>query len=134
MADNSSPDYKSLFLQAEERQKQAEERQKQEEERRKLAEERRKLAEDEGKQEKERRERIEERTRQTTFIEFLRHCHNLLSLPLRVETLSRSTTGTIPLPSEKYCPLRLEPWLDYADQQREIYASVCNYLQPAEEA
>jgi hypothetical protein len=35
MADNNSPDYKTLFLQAEKRREEAEERQKQEEERRK---------------------------------------------------------------------------------------------------
>lgn len=47
MAENSSPDYKSLFLQAETRRKEAEEREKQ-------AEERQKQAEDQGRREKER--------------------------------------------------------------------------------
>ena len=87
MAANSSPDYKSLYLQEQERRKQAE---------------------DEGRQEKERREQAEERTRPTTFVEFLRHSHDLLSRPLRVETPSRSTTGKIPLPTGKYYPTRLE--------------------------
>lgn len=134
MADNSSPDYKSLFLKAEKRRKEAEERRKQEEDRRKQAE-------DEGRREKERREQAEdegrqerERNRRTAFVELLRHCHNLLSRPLRVETASRSTTGTIPLPTGKYCPTRLEPWTDCPAQQQEIYNSVCNYFQPAEEA
>ncbi|KAL4749602.1 hypothetical protein BDW72DRAFT_214014 [Aspergillus terricola var. indicus] len=87
MADNSTPDYKSLFLQEEER---------------------RKRAEDEGRRERERREQAEERTRQTTFMELMRYSHDLLSRPLRVETPSRSTTGKIPLPKGKYCPTRLE--------------------------
>jgi multidrug efflux pump subunit AcrA (membrane-fusion protein) len=143
MADNNSPDYKALFLQAEKRRKEAEEQQRQAEERQKQAEdegrrekrrreqeeERRKQAEDEGRQEKERREQAEERTRPTTFVEFLRHSHNLLSRPLRVETPSRSTTGKIPLPTGKYCPTRLEHWTDCSAQQLELYKSVYSYIQ-----
>lgn len=119
MADNGYPDYKSLFLQAEERLKQEEERRKQEEERRKQAEE-------EG-----RRER--ERNRQTTLDEFICHCHDLLSRPLRVEFPSRSTTGTIPLPTGKYCPTQLRSWTDCPAQQQEVYNSVYRYLQPSTE-
>jgi hypothetical protein len=48
MADNSSPDYKSLFLQAEDRRKQVEDEGRREKERREQAE-------DEGRKEKERR-------------------------------------------------------------------------------
>jgi hypothetical protein len=157
MAGNDSPDYKSLFLQAEKRrkeaeeqQKQAEERQKQEEERRKQeeerrkqaeerqkhaeerqkqAEERQKQAEDEGRQEKERREQLQELSRPTTFVEFLRHSHDLLSRPLRVETPSRSTTGKIPLPTGKYCPTRLKHWTDCTALQSELFSSVYSYFQ-----
>ncbi|KAL4780135.1 hypothetical protein BJX76DRAFT_351242 [Aspergillus varians] len=111
MSGSSSPDYKALFLKAEEERKQAEERQRQAEER-------------------ERQER--ERNRPTTFGEFIRHCHDLLWRPLRAEAPSRSTTGTIPPPTGKYCPIRLRPWTDCAARQREIYASVCRYLQPTE--
>ncbi|EPS26535.1 hypothetical protein PDE_01472 [Penicillium oxalicum 114-2] len=57
MADNSSPDYKSLFLQEEERRKHAEDEGRREKERRELAESR--------------RNQIEERTRRTTFPEFI---------------------------------------------------------------
>ncbi|KAL4994947.1 hypothetical protein BDV10DRAFT_142818 [Aspergillus recurvatus] len=99
MADNSSPDYKSLFLQAEKR-----------------------------------REQIEERARRTTFLEFLHHCHNLLSRPLKVATPSRSTTGTIPLPKGKHCPTRLRPWTDCIRQQQAIYDRVCTYLQSTDES
>ncbi|KAL5000502.1 hypothetical protein BDV10DRAFT_162155 [Aspergillus recurvatus] len=142
MADNSTPDYESLFRQAEEerkqaegrqkqaeeRQKQAEERQKQAEERQKQAEERQKQAEDERRREKERWEQAEERTRQTTLLELMRYSHNLLSRPLRVETPSRSTSGKIPLPTGKYCPTRLEYWTDCQTQLSEIYTSVCRYF------
>ena len=121
MADNNTLDYKSLFLQAEERQKQAEERQRQ-------AEEREKQAEDERRQEKERREQAEERTRQTTFMELMRYSHNLLSRPLTVETPSRSTTGKIPRPTGKYCPTRLEYWNNCPTQLSQLYTSVCRYF------
>lgn len=119
MSRPSSPDYKALFLKADEERKQAEERQRQAEERQRHAEER------------ERQER--ERNRSTTFGEFIRHCHDLLWRPLRAEAPSRSTTGTIPPPTGKYCPLRLRPWTDCAARQRQIYKSVCRYLQPTEE-
>ncbi|KAJ5217101.1 hypothetical protein N7468_010109 [Penicillium chermesinum] len=112
MADNSSPDYKSLFLQAEEGRKQAEERRKQ--------------AEDEGRL-------LRERSRRTTFAEFIHTCHNLLSRPLRVESPSRSTTGTIPLPKGKFCPTRLRPWTECHAQQQTVYNSVWNYLQSTDE-
>ncbi|KAF4222110.1 hypothetical protein CNMCM5878_006705 [Aspergillus fumigatiaffinis] len=90
MSGNSSPDYKALFLKAEEERKQEAELRTQEAELRRQAEER----------EKQQRER----NRPTTFPEFIRHCHDLLWTPLRAQTL-----------------------------QREIYESVCRYLQPAGE-
>lgn len=126
MADNSSPDYKGLFLQAEERRKHAEEQQKRAEDERRQEEERRKQAEEEG-----RRDR--ERSRRTTLAEFMQNCHNLLSRPLKVETLSRSTTGTIPLLKGKFCPTRLRPWTDCLAQQQAIYTSMRNYLHSADE-
>ncbi|PWY82942.1 hypothetical protein BO70DRAFT_32368 [Aspergillus heteromorphus CBS 117.55] len=119
MSGSISPDYKALFLKAEEERKQAEEGKKQAEEERKRAEER------------ERQQR--DRNRPTTFPEFIRHCHDLLWRPLRAQTPSRSTTGKIPAPIGKYCPIRLLPWTDCEARQRETYESVCRYLQPTEE-
>lgn len=75
---------------------------------------------------------MRKRNRLTTFGEFIQHCHDLLWKPLRAEVRSRSTTGTIPPPTGKYCPLRLRPWTYCAARQRGIYASVCRYLQPTE--
>ncbi|KAE8353204.1 hypothetical protein BDV28DRAFT_133535 [Aspergillus coremiiformis] len=133
MADSNSPDYKRLFLQAEQRSKQAKERLKQAEERSKQAEEKSKQAEKKSKQAEERSKQAEEYVRRTTFMEFMRLCHNLLCRQVSVETPSRSTAGTIPPPTGKYCPLRLEPWIDCATRQQDIFNSVCSYLQPAEE-
>ncbi|PYI33130.1 hypothetical protein BP00DRAFT_414113 [Aspergillus indologenus CBS 114.80] len=140
MSGSSSPDYKALFLKAEERRKWAEERQKQAEDREKQAEEERKLAEELQRQEAELRKQAEERewqererNRPTTFPEFIRYCHNLLWRPLRAQTPSRSTTGKIPSPTGKHCPLRLLLWTDCEAKQQEIYDSVCRYLQPTQE-
>ncbi|KAH1548459.1 hypothetical protein KXX57_001745, partial [Aspergillus fumigatus] len=140
MSGSSSPDYKELFLKAEEERKWAEERQRQAEEREKQADEERRLAEERQRQAEERQRQAEERewqererNRPTTFSEFIRHCHDLLWRPLRAQTPSRSTTGKIPSPTGKYCPIRLLPWTEREARQREIYESVCRYLQPTEE-
>ncbi|PYH99454.1 hypothetical protein BO71DRAFT_415543 [Aspergillus ellipticus CBS 707.79] len=135
MSGSSSPDYKALFLKAEERRKWAEERQKQAEDREKQAEEERKLAEELQRQEAELRKQAEERewqererNRPTTFPEFIRYYYNLLWRPLRAQTLSRSTTGKIPSPTGKHCPLRLLPWTDCKAKQQEIYNSDAQQL------
>ncbi|KAH2843539.1 hypothetical protein KXW36_009946, partial [Aspergillus fumigatus] len=102
MAGNSSPDYKALFLKEAELRKQAEDQHKQE----------------------------KRRNQHTTFTEFFRACHSLLSPSLKVETPSRSTRGTIPPPSGKYCPTRLRLWEDCPARQQAIYDAVRGYLQP----
>ncbi|CAG8134323.1 unnamed protein product, partial [Penicillium salamii] len=112
MVNTSPTDYKKLFLQAQEDQKQESKRREQAEEREK---------------------KQTERNRRTTFAELLHFCHSLLSRPLKFETPSRSTTGTIPLPTGKYCPTRLAPWTNCAARQQKIYSSVCDYLKPTEE-
>lgn len=66
------------------------------------------------------RRQAEERNRPTTFPEFIHHCHDLLWRPLRAQTPSRSTTGKISAPIGKRCPIRLLPWTDCEDKQREI--------------
>ncbi|PYH67158.1 uncharacterized protein BO88DRAFT_466581 [Aspergillus vadensis CBS 113365] len=101
----------------------AEERQRQAEERQRQAEEHQQQAEQERDQER-------EQTRQTTFAELIRYCHNCTSLCLRVESPSRSTTGTVPAPKGKRCPLQLLPWTECTAIQQEIYHSVCTYLAP----
>jgi hypothetical protein len=121
MTDTS--DFKALYLQEVTLREQAEEARKHAEVEREHAEVEREHAERE-------RERERERNRQTTFEEFIRHCHDLLSRPLRADEPSRSTTGKIHAPTGKHCPVRLLPWADCATIQRQIYNSVCGYLQP----
>ncbi|CDM34682.1 hypothetical protein DTO013E5_3392 [Penicillium roqueforti] len=108
MASNSFSDVNYRILELEEKLRQAEEGRRQ--------------AEDEARKEK-------ERTRPTTFMELLRSCHSLLSLPLRVGEISVSTTGQIPAPTGKFCPTRLELWVDCPAQQQALYSAVCGYLQ-----
>ncbi|RAL06619.1 uncharacterized protein BO97DRAFT_439034 [Aspergillus homomorphus CBS 101889] len=54
----------------------------------------------------------------------------ILSKPLKARNPAQSTTGKIPAPTGKYCPLRLEPWTECAVKQQEIYNLVCHYLKP----
>ena len=110
MADNNEPDYKALFLKAEEERR----------EERNL----RRQAEEEQTRER-------ERNRQTTLEEFIRACHNLLSRPLGVAAPSHSTKGTIPSPTGKYCPTQLVHWTNCPAEQQEIYNAVINYVHPA---
>ena len=107
MAGDSSPDYKTLFLREAELRRQAEDRQKQAEDRQRQA---------------------EERIRPTTFKEYIRACHNLLSRPVVVQDRSRSTKGSINRPKGKYCPTHLRLWVDCPARQQEVYNSVCNYF------
>ncbi|BDD60316.1 hypothetical protein MAP00_005454 [Monascus purpureus] len=137
MANSSSSDYKALFLRAEEERqretelrKQAEEHQQQAEERQRQAEERQRQAEERQRQAEQERDQEREQTRQTTFAELIRYCHNYTSLSLRVESPSRSTTGTVSAPKRKRCPLQLLLWTECTAIQQEIYHSVCNYLAP----
>jgi hypothetical protein len=104
MANNSSPDYKSLFYEAEEKRRRAEDGQR----------------------------RAEARTQRTTFREFVQACHELLSRPLNAGTPTKSTKGQIPAPTGKYCPTRLAFWSDCPAQQQEIYDAVYAYLRPTE--
>ncbi|KAJ5239571.1 hypothetical protein N7468_004190 [Penicillium chermesinum] len=91
MANIDPPDYKASFLKEQERRKQAE---------------------DDARREKQIREELQELSRPTTFAEFLRHCHNLLSRPLSIETPSRSRHAANE-PSVRFRPRHLpNVWLD----------------------
>ncbi|KAF3398939.1 hypothetical protein DPV78_006392 [Talaromyces pinophilus] len=131
MADDSSPDYKSLLRRAEELLRQAEDRERREAELRRQEAELRKQAEDREQREAELRRKAETQTQPTTFGEFVQACHELFSQQIEVGTPTKSTKGHIPAPSGKYCPTRLRLWSECPSQQREIYNTVCDYLQPA---
>ncbi|KAK9263142.1 hypothetical protein V1519DRAFT_441083 [Lipomyces tetrasporus] len=109
MAGDSSPDYKALFLRAEEEWNQERELLRQAE------------------------ERLNQERERTTFEEFIRACHNLLSLPVGVEDPTRCTKGSVPKPAGKLCPTRLCLWEDCGDSQQQLYNSVRNFLHASEE-
>ncbi|WPG98889.1 Hypothetical protein R9X50_00168900 [Acrodontium crateriforme] len=74
-----------------------------------------------------------ERNQKTTYSELLLHCHRLLTVPLRADTPSKSTAGSIPLPVGKYCPRRLRPWQNYPAIHKETYDYVHNCFHPVDE-
>jgi hypothetical protein len=142
MTGRSAADYETLLQQLEEARQgrqRAEQQQRQVEEERDREAESRKQAEAERERETELREQAEEQQRQaeeltrgTTFDEYIAACHSLLCAPLRVACPSRSTKGSIPAPTGKYCPASFREWTDFAAQQTEVYNTVRNYLQPTE--
>jgi hypothetical protein len=80
----------------------------------------------------EQQRQAEELTRGTNFDEYIAACHSLLCAPLRVACPSRSTKGSIPAPTGKYCPTRFREWTDFTTQQTEVYNTVRSYLHPNE--
>ncbi|OJD12968.1 hypothetical protein AJ78_06516 [Emergomyces pasteurianus Ep9510] len=137
MADKSSPDYKALFLRAEAERRQAEEREAEEKVLRRQAEERGRQAEEWRRQAEEWRRQAEEReaeekvrSQPTTLEELIRGCHDSFSRPLQAGTPCRSTKGSIPPPTGKYCPTSLRHWSSCPVQLQEIYDLVSTYLQP----
>ncbi|KAH8772338.1 hypothetical protein BGZ57DRAFT_942454 [Hyaloscypha finlandica] len=114
------------LLQEERRNRQeADERAEQERRRAEEADERaeqeQQRAEDERRPES--RAQIEgKKTRPTTFEEYIRACHTLLSKPLRIQTdKSLSTQGSITSPKNKPCPTLLKPWADFPVQQQQLF-------------
>ncbi|RDL30224.1 Uncharacterized protein BP5553_10502 [Venustampulla echinocandica] len=95
-------------------------------------EQERRRAEDEQRkrQEAESRAEIEEKkTRPTTFEEYIRACHTLLSKPLRIQTdKSLSTQGSITSSKNKPCPTLLKPWTDFPVLQQQLFGRIYEYI------
>ncbi|KAJ5371837.1 hypothetical protein N7517_003843 [Penicillium concentricum] len=64
----------------------------------------------------------------TSLLEFLQACHELLSSPVQVGSLSTSTQSAIQPPQGKQCPANIVRWEDCAMLQQEVFDSVCNHL------
>ncbi|KAK9369507.1 hypothetical protein V1509DRAFT_638641 [Lipomyces kononenkoae] len=138
MAGDSSPDYKVLWCQTDEGRKleaeisiQADEAWKRAGEAWKRAGEARKQAYEAHRQADEAQKQAEE-ARRTTFREFIKSSHILISRTARVASVSRSTQATLKDPSGKRCPTLLRPWSDFPDIQQEIYDSVLYFLHPSD--
>lgn len=98
-----SPDWKSLFLEAQRE---------------------REAAESAQKEEQRKREKIEEDTRYTTLPEFLDACHNYLYSGLTVQTnMTMSTRGDPTNANNKLRPERLCLWEDFPDN-RQLFGAI----------
>ncbi|CAJ2504427.1 Uu.00g118210.m01.CDS01 [Anthostomella pinea] len=73
-------------------------------------------------EEQRRREQAEQQTRQTTLMEYIQLCHDLIFSQLVIETDKRLTSkGSITNPRDKWCPALMLPWLDFFDQQKAVF-------------
>ena len=117
---------------AEQERRRAEEADERAEQEQQRAEDERRRAENEqrNRQEAESRAQIEgKKTRPTTFEEYIRACHTLLSKPLRIQTdKSLSTQGSITSPKNKPCPTLLKPWADFPVQQQQLFERTYEYI------
>jgi hypothetical protein len=75
------------------------------------------------------RQEAESKTRPTTFEEYIRACHTLLSKPLRIQTDKiLSTQGSVTSPKDKPCPTLLKPWTDFPVLQQQLFERICKYI------
>ncbi|KAG9247662.1 hypothetical protein BJ878DRAFT_532435 [Calycina marina] len=76
----------------------------------------------------------EEKTKPTTFEEYLRACHTFLSKQLHIQTdKSLSTQGSITSPKNKPCPTFMNHWPDFPILQQQLFEKVYKYIPPEEE-
>ncbi|PMD60202.1 uncharacterized protein K444DRAFT_494177, partial [Hyaloscypha bicolor E] len=70
-------------------------------------------------------------TRPTSFEEYIRACHTLLSKPLFIQTdKSLSAQGSIASPKNKPCPTLLKPWTDFPVLQQQLFERIYQYIPP----
>lgn len=74
----------------------------------------------------------EELLRDTTFIEFIRQCHESLSKSITLGTESKCTRGPPHKATGKVCPDRFEHWEEFSRKQDNIYRAVCKFLEPTD--
>ncbi|OJJ73102.1 hypothetical protein ASPBRDRAFT_670191 [Aspergillus brasiliensis CBS 101740] len=83
-------------------------------------------------QAEERHRKLIESNRNTTFLEFIRHCHESLSKSIIVGPESQGTEGLSHEPTGMVCPDRFEHWAEFTRKQDDIYRSVCKFLEPTD--
>ncbi|KAL5328001.1 hypothetical protein ACEPPN_005707 [Leptodophora sp. 'Broadleaf-Isolate-01'] len=131
-AEDEQRNRKEADERAEQERRRAEEEQRNRQEADERAELERRRAEDEqrNRQEAESRAQIEgKKTRPTTFEEYIRACHTLLSKPLRIQTdKSLSTQGSITSSKNKPCPTLLKPWTDFPVLQQQLFERIYEYI------
>jgi hypothetical protein len=114
---------------AERNQQEAESRAAEEQRNRQKAEARA-AEEQRNRQEAECRAQAEQKkTRPTTFKEYIRACHTLLSKPLRIQTdKTLSTQGSITSIKHKPCPTLLKPWTEFPVFQQRLFERIYEYI------
>lgn len=99
------------------------------------AEQRAARAEEEKARVEEEKARAEEEMRETTLVEYVEACHNLVYTKFTVETDREITSkGPITNPAGRRCPPRLEPWTDFLDEQKSILGTLFSTFPPHIEA
>jgi len=103
----------------------AEEEKQRAEEEKQRAEEEKQRAEEEKQRAEEEKQRAEEETRGTTLSEYIEACHDLVFTKFMVEPNKKITSkGPITSPAGRRCPSRLEPWVDFLEEQRVILGTL----------
>ncbi|GAB0139112.1 hypothetical protein EsDP_00007327 [Epichloe bromicola] len=125
--DNRVKELEAQLLAAEQRAQRAEKEKQR-------AEEEKQRAEGEKQRAEEEKQRAEEETRLTTLFEYIRACHDLVFAKFTVETNKKITSkGSMTNPTGKRCPPRLEPWMDFLEEQRSILGTLfSNFPERAE--
>jgi len=99
--------------------------QQREKQRAQRAEEEKQRAEEEKQRAEEEKQRAEEETRGTTLSEYIEACHDLVFTKFMVEPNKKITSkGPITSPAGRRCPSRLEPWVDFLEEQRVILGTL----------
>ncbi|KAJ4317082.1 hypothetical protein N0V84_007535 [Fusarium piperis] len=84
---------------------------------------------DNAERERQRADKAEEESRPTTLDEYINACHGLVFTQFSVQTnKSLTTMGSMTNPRNKFCPTRLEPWLDFLEEQRITFGAVYSTL------
>ncbi|EEU36831.1 uncharacterized protein NECHADRAFT_94028 [Fusarium vanettenii 77-13-4] len=79
--------------------------------------------------ERQRADNAEKETRPTTLDEYINACHDLVFTKFSVQTnKSLTSKGSITNPRNKFCPTRLEPWVDFLEEQRITFGAVYSTL------
>ncbi|EEP79985.1 conserved hypothetical protein [Uncinocarpus reesii 1704] len=81
--------------------------------------------------ERELRLEAERRLNPTSFLDFLKHCHQLMTIPLQVNYDIKLTTKGTTAPKGRLCPLFLKQWDDFPALRSSLLQTVESVLHPS---
>lgn len=71
----------------------------------------------------------EQRSRRTSFEDYIRMCHKFLSRPLQIQTdRSLTTKGSTTSVKDRPCPTLVKPWIEFPKVQQQVFETVAEYL------